>query len=236
MPCAHTHVLKVIKSRSGQLRKATKANLSVAYNAIATASLHLQIQVSRRSCVFKEPDLPRFRTISGQPLRFAERIIQVSVKSEISLPRLTDVSGTENEVVPLNTRPGTTHELTCPDSSRYFHHDGLQTTAHYYVNRKGISKESACIWGKDGTSQGNWAPTVFGVGKDSNGRTWLSIATTTQNNPTAYKPLDYTVTLEGQLGGKCRVQNGQYCWGDNYESCNESGCTVRFRIPKFDTF
>lgn len=143
------------------------------------------------------------------------------------ISRLIDVSGTENEVVPLNTQPGSTHELTCPDSSSYFHHDGAQTTAQYYVNRKGIPLESACKWGKDGTSQGNWAPTVFGVGRDADGKTWLSITTTTQNRPISYKPLDYTVTLKGDhLSTNCRVQNGKYCWGDNFESCNESGCTV----------
>lgn len=148
-----------------------------------------------------------------------------------------DVSGTENEVVPLNTQPGSTHELTCPDSSVYFHHDGALTTAQYYVNRKGISKETACIWGKDGTSQGNWAPTVFGVGRDAGGKTWLSITTTAQNNPTSYKPLDYTATIEGDgLSAKCRVQNGQYCSGANYEDCNSSGCTVSLLTPKFHLF
>lgn len=89
----------------------------------------------------------------------------------------------------------------------------------------------ACIWGSDGSHQGNWAPTYFGVGRDVYGKTWLSIASTAQNLPTDYKPLDYCVELlpadNGQLSGNCRVSGGQYCSGDNYEKCNDQGCTVR---------
>lgn len=82
----------------------------------------------------------------------------------------------------------------------------------------------------DGSHQGNWAPTVLGVGKDVFGKTWLSIFTTIDNNPIDYQPLDYDVELVaekgGSLSGKCKLKRGKYCSGDQYEDCNDRGCTV----------
>lgn len=82
----------------------------------------------------------------------------------------------------------------------------------------------------DGSHEGNWAPTVLGVGRDVFGKTWLSISTTIDNKPTDYQPLDYNVELValdgGLLSGKCKLQHGKYCSGDNYEDCNDRGCTV----------
>ena len=82
------------------------------------------------------------------------------------------------------------------------------------------------MWGTDGSNMGNWAPSFLGVGQDVYGKTWLSISTTAQNNPISYSPLNYTVTIEGDTSGNCRVSSGKYCSGDNYENCNEQGCTV----------
>ncbi|KAI4164387.1 MAG: hypothetical protein LQ342_002034 [Letrouitia transgressa] len=139
----------------------------------------------------------------------------------------TDYPGTEDETVPLNTQPGTTSELTCPSSSTYFKHRGSPTSAQYYVNNKGVPLEEACRWNVDGSSKGNWAPTYFGVGQDLSGKTWLSIASTKQNNPTKFVPLDYTAEITGEgLSGRCRVKEGKYCSGDQYGECNDSGCTV----------
>ncbi|KAL9045986.1 MAG: hypothetical protein Q9214_001069 [Letrouitia sp. 1 TL-2023] len=139
----------------------------------------------------------------------------------------TDYPGTEDETVPLNTQPGTTSELTCPSSSTYFKHRGSPTSAQYYVNNKGVPLEEACRWNVDGSSKGNWAPTYFGVGQDLSGKTWLSIASTKQNNPSKFVPLDYTAEITGEgLSGKCRVKEGNYCSGDQYGECNDSGCTV----------
>lgn len=82
----------------------------------------------------------------------------------------------------------------------------------------------------DGSHEGNWAPTVLGVGRDIFGKTWLSISTTIDNKPIDYQPLDYVVELVavngGSLSGKCKVQGGKYCSGDNYKDCNDRGCTV----------
>ncbi|KAL8733870.1 MAG: hypothetical protein Q9166_001858 [cf. Caloplaca sp. 2 TL-2023] len=139
----------------------------------------------------------------------------------------TDYPGTEDETVPLNTQPGSLNPLTCPDSNKYFKHDGDPTSAQYYVNNRGVPVHEACSWNTDGSGKGNWAPTYFGVGQDPYGKTWLSISSTKQNNPKSYSPLDYVAEIVGDdLSGKCRLKNGKYCSGENYDDCNETGCTV----------
>lgn len=140
--------------------------------------------------------------------------------------------GTESQTVPLRTRPGTISELTCPDSSHYYQHAGAPTTAQYYINNKGVPKEDACQWNKDGSNEGNWAPSFLGAGRDIYGKTWLSIATTIDNQPTNYHPLDYAVEIvpegDGKLSGKCCLKNGVYCFTDvsGVKTCNDRGCTV----------
>lgn len=128
--------------------------------------------------------------------------------------------------MPLNTEPKSTSPLTCPDASTYYTHQGDPTTAQYYVNNQGIALEDACIWGTDGTDKGNWAPSYFGVGQDIYGKTWCSIASTAQNDPSNYHPLNYTVRITGNTSGNCGLVNGQYCSGDDYTECNTAGCTV----------
>lgn len=135
--------------------------------------------------------------------------------------------------MPLNTEPDSTSPLTCPDASTYYTHQGDPTTAQYYVNNQGVALEDACIWGTDGTDMGNWAPSYFGVGQDIYGKTWCSIASTAQNDPTNYHPLNYTVKITGNTSGNCGLVNGQYCSGDDYTECNTAGCTVSnfFLLP-----
>ena len=170
------------------------------------------------------PDLSKTLCIKGT----GATKVQNKLNSNAAICR-TDYPGTEDETVPLNTQPGSENPLTCPDSSTYFKHDGLPTTAQYYVNNRGVSVEEACSWNTDGSGKGNWAPTYFGVGQDMNGKTWLSISSTKQNNPKSYSPLDYVAEIVGDnLSGKCRLKNGKYCSGDNYDDCNDSGCTVRW--------
>ncbi|KAK0516033.1 hypothetical protein JMJ35_002067 [Cladonia borealis] len=152
-------------------------------------------------------------------------IVQNKLSSNAAICR-TDYPGTEDETVPLNAEPDSTSPLTCPDASTYFQHDGDPTSAQYYVNNQGIPLQNACLWGTDGSDMGNWAPSYFGVGQDRNGKTWLSIASTTQNDPSSYTPLNYTVKITGDTSGNCGLTNGQYCSGDNYEDCNTEGCTV----------
>ena len=93
----------------------------------------------------------------------------------------------------------------------------------------------------DGSHEGNWAPTVLGVGRDVFGKTWLSISTTIDNKPIDYQPLDYDVEIValigGSLSGNCKLKRGKYCSGDKYEDCNDRGCTVSpFRGVRFFSF
>ena len=130
----------------------------------------------------------------------------------------------------MNTQPESTSPLTCPDANNYFQWDGMPTSAQYYINNQGIAVEKACIWGADGSDMGNWAPSFLGVGQDTYGKTWLSISTTAENNPSGYSPLNYTVTIQGDISGNCRLSNGKYCSGDNYDNCNDQGCTVSINL------
>ena len=159
--------------------------------------------------------------------------VQNRLKTNAAICR-TDYPGTEDETVPLNTQPGSLNPLTCPDSNRYFKHNGDPTSAQYYVNNRGVPVHEACSWNTDGSGKGNWAPTYFGVGQDPYGKTWLSISSTKQNNPKSYSPLDYNAEIVGDdLSGKCKLKSGKYCSGHNYDDCNDIGCTVRypFRYP-----
>jgi len=126
----------------------------------------------------------------------------------------------------VTTQPGESGNLTIPDAKNYFKHEGNPTSAQYYVNNPGVPVSSACTWNTDGSHAGNWAPTFCGLGKDVNGRTWLQLATTAQNNPSDYEPLDMTMEVEGETSGKCRLKDGMYCSGENYENCNPNSCLV----------
>jgi hypothetical protein len=152
--------------------------------------------------------------------------VTVLVRNEMSSSAAvcrTDYPGTESETVPVTANPGSVANLTCPDAT-YYEWTGKTTSAQYYVNPAGVSAEKGCQWGSSDNPWGNYAPLNLGVGY-SNGAAWLAIF---QNAPTTNEKLDFTITLEGDnMNGNCRYSNGQYCSGDNYESCSStSGCTV----------
>lgn len=133
----------------------------------------------------------------------------------------TDYPGTEGETVPLNTHPGKTYPLTCPDADNYYNWQGGKTSAQYYVNPAGVAMKDACQWGSDANPWGNFAPMNLGVGY-SNGRAWLSIF---QNSPTTDAKLDFTVEIKGDnMSGTCKYSNGQYCGSTGCSST--VGCTV----------
>jgi hypothetical protein len=155
--------------------------------------------------------------------------VTVLVRNEMSSSAAvcrTDYPGTESETVPVTANPGSVANLTCPDAN-YYEWTGKSTSAQYYVNPAGVSAEDGCQWGSSANPWGNFAPLNLGVGY-SNGAAWLAIF---QNAPTTNEKLDFTITLEGDnMNGKCRYKNGQYCSGDNYDSCSStSGCTVSVR-------
>jgi len=149
--------------------------------------------------------------------------VQNKMGEQVAVCR-TDYPGTESETVPLDSQPGSTTPLTCPDANNYYTWQGAHTSAQYYVNPAGVSVEDGCQWGSDANPWGNFAPMNLGVGY-SNGAAWLSIF---QNAPTTDAKLDFAVEIVGDgISGTCKYSNGQYCGGANYDDCSSTtGCTV----------
>ena len=174
------------------------------------------------------PDLSQNLCITG----VGNVNVQNTLSTNVAICR-TDYPGTEDETVPLNTQGGQTYPLTVPDANAYYNWEGQPTSAQYYINNKGVSESNACTWSTDGSDTGNWAPSYLGIGKDIHGKTWISIASTIQNNPISYTPLDFTVEITGDLSDQCRLQNGQYCQGPDYTKCNQNGCTVSIERCEF---
>lgn len=146
--------------------------------------------------------------------------VQNKLDNIVSVCR-TDYPGLEAETVPLATSPGNTYDLTCPDASNYYSWEGLPTSAQYYINPQGTETSEACVWGSAGGNVGNWAPVNAGVGRDTSGTTWLSIIPNTPTN--TYGTLNFTITIEGDVSGKCSYSSGTY-YNNGVES--STGCTV----------
>ena len=132
----------------------------------------------------------------------------------------------------MNTQPGATSPLTCPDESTYYQHEGSPTSAQYYINPKGVAVDEACQWSTNGTNVGNFAPSYLGAGTDAQGNSWLAITSTQQQNPANYQNLDFTIELKGDFGGDTAcfhvVKNGiaYYCKKGTPSSFNPSDCEV----------
>jgi hypothetical protein len=128
--------------------------------------------------------------------------------------------GTESETIPLDSQPGSTLPVTCPDAGSYYTWGGAATSAQYYINPSGISIQDACTWGSAGSNKGNWAPVNMGVGK-KNGATWISLF---QNAPTNTNgKLDFSIKITGHISGECCYSNGQFTGSGG---TNTQGCTV----------
>lgn len=141
----------------------------------------------------------------------------VSELSEVVSLCRTDYPGSENMVVPTELEGGSTLPLSVVNEDNYFEWQGKKTSAQYYVNNAGVSKEDGCIWGTAGSGVGNWAPLVIGSGY-TNGLTYLSLIPNPNNN----SPANYNVKIEaasgGSINGECKYENGQLSSPD--------GCTV----------
>lgn len=108
----------------------------------------------------------------------------------------TDYPGTENMCHPTWVGPGETVELTVPESDNYYVWQNKKTSAQYYVNPAGISKEDGCDWRSEGEKIGNWAPIIFGASFDA-GQSWLSMA----HNQLNGDPSNFNIKLTGANGG-----------------------------------
>ncbi|KAH6660100.1 beta-glucosidase [Truncatella angustata] len=132
----------------------------------------------------------------------------------------TDYPGTESMVIPLWTEAGSSYDLTNIESANYYTWGGASTTLQYYVNPKDVAVDDACVWTSltNPLSAGNWAPINVGLGKNSEGLTFLSIF---NNAPTSTAVLDFDVVISGDIVGdaECYYKSGSYPDGG-------TGCTV----------
>lgn len=138
---------------------------------------------------------------------------------DISCVCRTDYPGTENMVIPAVPKPGEKVALTNPSQANYYQWDGKQTTAQYYVNKKGYKLEDACVWKSalDPAGAGNWAPINVGTGKAADGNTYISIF---PNWPTTKDVLDFNIEIIGDVNSKCALIDGKFIGG------GETGCTT----------
>jgi hypothetical protein len=140
----------------------------------------------------------------------------------------TDYPGTESETIALNTLPGQTYELTCPDANTYYQWKSpsgqvLPTSAQYYINPQGLPPSKACTWGDAGSNCGNWAPVNAGVGKGADGNIYISLFPNTPTNPDG--TLDYSIAITGDVSGKCSYSGGTYFMNG---AKSATGCTVSY--------
>jgi hypothetical protein len=133
----------------------------------------------------------------------------------------TDYPGTESETVALDTQPGQTYPLTCPDASTYYKWENAGTSAQYYINPQGVPASKACTWSSEGSNCGNWAPVNAGVGKGTDGVTYLSIFPNAPTNPDG--TLDYSIKITGDVSDDCSYSGGTYTMNGN---ASPHGCTV----------
>ncbi|OTB02140.1 hypothetical protein M426DRAFT_13842 [Hypoxylon sp. CI-4A] len=143
--------------------------------------------------------------------------IKNSMSKNVAICR-TDYPGTESMTIPVDAQPGTTRELANIESSTYYHWGDLTTTLQYYINQPGTTVEEGCRWDStiDPEENGNWAPTILGVGKSSDGNTYISLF---PNTPTSSAKPKMNINITGDVSIECSYLDGAYAVGD-------SGCTT----------
>jgi len=139
----------------------------------------------------------------------------------------TDYPGTESETVSLETQPGKSYPLTSPDALSYYEAaTGGHTSAQYYINDSGFAAKDACTWNKPGSNLGNYSPLNLGVGKGTDGVTYVALFYNRPSNPDGV--LNFNVRIDGGTLG-CKYENG-FFYADGVKS--DSGCTVGFAAGK----
>jgi hypothetical protein len=136
---------------------------------------------------------------------------------------------------PLTLGPGETGFLANPDQSKYFFWKGEPTSAHYYVNKQGISEDEGCTWNKPGEAKGNWAPTIFGTSWDDR-KSNMGYSSLKQNELNKGALLDYSITFTGEsVSAPCSYKKsvnqyceGNKCWSEKDEP--DRGCTVSYAL------
>ncbi|PHH71040.1 hypothetical protein CDD82_6769 [Ophiocordyceps australis] len=134
----------------------------------------------------------------------------------------TDYPGTESMVIPIIAQPGQEINVTNPVQDSYYQASGKPTSAQYYINKKGLGISQACVWKSSGgleSEAGNWSPMVLGVGKASDGITYISLF---DNSPTSHAKLDFNVRISGDVSTECKYENGEWYGGS-------TGCTTALK-------
>jgi hypothetical protein len=129
---------------------------------------------------------------------------------------------------PLTVGPGQTGYLANPNLGKYFFWDGKPTSAHYYVNKQGVTESEACTWGQEGQDRGNWSPTIFGTSFDDISSN-IGYSSLKQNELNLKDRLDYSITFTGDgIVNPCKYHRatGKYGQGDRWFDSLQEGCTV----------
>lgn len=131
----------------------------------------------------------------------------------------TDYPGSEAMVIPTVVGAGSSESLSVVDEDSYYQWQGKKTSAQYYVNNPGVSKEDGCVWSSSGSGKGNWAPLVVGSGY-TNGITYLSI----MPNPNNSDGPSFNVKIVGDdVDGDCKYEDG------SFSGSSSDGCTAAVR-------
>lgn len=128
----------------------------------------------------------------------------------------TDYPGTEAMVIPIGCEPGgDEHELTNPYQTTYMW-DGKKTSAQYYINPAGLSRDDSCVWDSAAApgAAGDKAPTNFGTGMDDGTTYWGLFP----NSAVSKAVLEFNVRVFVEGEEVCKLENGVYSGGPN-------GCT-----------
>jgi len=148
----------------------------------------------------------------------------VTVKNELKDKACicrTDYPGTESETVSLETQPGQSYPLTSPDALTYYEAaTGGHTSAQYYINDSGFAPKDACTWNKPGSNLGNYSPLNAGVGKGTDGVTYVALFYNRPSNMDGV--LNFNVRIDGG-SLSCKYEGGKF-YADGVESV--AGCTV----------
>ncbi|KAH7068156.1 hypothetical protein BKA63DRAFT_423691 [Paraphoma chrysanthemicola] len=170
------------------------------------------------------------KSMCGPDSRHMKVKVQNKLSKSVSICR-TDYPGTESMTFPLTVGPGQTGFLANPDQNKYFFWSGNPTSAHYYVNKQGVSEDEACTWAKPGDDRGNWAPAIIGTSWDDINMN-QGYSSLKQNELRKDVPLDYSITFTGDgVVSPCKYKKSldQYCQADDCWSRKEQpdrGCTA----------
>lgn len=129
---------------------------------------------------------------------------------------------------PLTLGPGESGYLANPDQAKYFFWQGKPTSAHYYINKQGVSEAEGCTWSKPTEAKGNWAPAIFGTSWDDIHAN-QGFSSLKQNELNKNALLDYSITFTGDgVVSPCSYKHktDEYCESDKCWHDKDRGCTV----------